>query len=533
MRRKLFLSMVLLLTVWTLSAQDYEAPEVKISSERANIAGKVYYVHKVEPKQTIFSICKAYGVTQEALLEANPSLADGLKAGSSILVPETAGDLPDADREEVSVASSEKEQKKWYEKLLGLFSGSELISISWNKEKEAPAEPEPTVHDFLKEQNPDQTPVQTPVQVSVPAPSMIEKEVEEPAVLRIFDRTRPLRISLLLPFNASNDPSSNYFDFYCGVLSALRELKEDGYCVELSVFDTKASNPLNDSSLKESDLIIGPVHASDIGSYAEFAKENEIPMVSPMDSRSTTFIPENPYFFLAPATDSIQLCNLVKSLEVSSHDNVYVFYNSTMKEKSLVNRITSSLDSAGIPYRHEAYNILKGRELGERLGHQWSEKGSYKIIVASSDAAFAPDVVRNLKQITRNNVPLEIYCLNELRSFESSIDYDTFYLTNAHFSAPYWVDYSDERTHDFLLKYRALFNTEPTAFSFQGYDLMKYCVSTMYDETLDISEATSLPYMHGLQGSFRFERPDKNSGWQNTATRNIIYSPDFTVTSAR
>lgn len=521
MRRKLFLSMVLLLTVWTLSAQDYEAPEVKISSERANIAGKVYYVHKVEPKQTIFSICKAYGITQEALLEANPSMADGLKAGSSILVPEAVREnVPDAVQEKVSDDNPEKGQTKWYEKLLGLFNKSK------KNEEEEPAQ-------LIVTAAPISPIVSVNDQDSLQLQDQVSEEIRESVTFRIFDRTRPLRISLLLPFNASNDPSSNYFDFYCGVLSALRELKEDGYCVELSVFDTKASNPLNDSSLKESDLIIGPVHASDIGSYAEFAKENEIPMVSPMDSRSATFIPENPYFFLAPATDSIQLCNLVKSLNVSFDDNVYVFYNSTLNEKSLVDRITASLDSAGIPYRHEAYDILMGRELGEMLGHQWSEKGSYKIIVASSDAAFAPDVVRNLKQITRNNVPLKIYCLNELRSFESSIDYDTFFLTNAHFSAPYWVDYSDQQTHDFLLKYRALFNAEPTAFSFQGYDLMKYCVSAMYDGATDFTQTTSLPYMRGLQGNFRFERSDKNSGWQNTATRDIIYSPDFTVTLTR
>lgn len=539
MRGKLFLAVTLLLTAWIVSAQEYSAPEVKISSEKVNIAGEIFLMHKVEPKQTLFSICKAYGITQEALLEANPSLADGLKAGSSILVPEAArvavqetvpDAVPDAVQEAVpeetresarelnqeavqeTAPATEKKEAKWYEKFFGLFK-------SKNREEQA-EETVPTV---------TVVPV-TSILTDSEADTLQQGSRDEERRLVNFDRRNPLKVSLLLPFNASTEPSANYLDFYCGALSALRELKEEGYCVELTVFDTKSSTPLDDGSLEESDVIIGPVHASDISAYAEFARKNRIPIVSPMDSRSALFVKDNPYFFLAPATDSIQLENLVKSLDASSDDNVYVFHNSTLEDDPLVNKVASALNSAGVAFRYEAYNILGGRELGEKLGHQWSENGSYKIVVASVDEAFAPDVVRNLKQITRNNISLKIFCLNELRGFESSIDYDTFYLTNAHFSAPYWIDYADRQTQDFLLKYRALFNTEPTAFSFQGHDLLKYWVKVMYEGVTDLENATSLPFIQGLQVNIKFERPDTESGWQNTATRDIIYSPDFSVT---
>ena len=86
MKRLLFL--LFLLTVSpALFAQGYESPEVVVSVEKANIAGKTFYVHKVLPKQTVYSICKAYGVTEKELLDANPDLKDGLKAGSILFVP--------------------------------------------------------------------------------------------------------------------------------------------------------------------------------------------------------------------------------------------------------------------------------------------------------------------------------------------------------------------------------------------------------------------------------------------------------------
>ena len=87
MKRLSLLLFFLLAASLTLPAQGYDVPEVVISTEKANIAGKVYFLHKVLPKQTVFSICKAYGVTQEELTQANPDLKDGLKAGAILFVP--------------------------------------------------------------------------------------------------------------------------------------------------------------------------------------------------------------------------------------------------------------------------------------------------------------------------------------------------------------------------------------------------------------------------------------------------------------
>ena len=76
MKRLLFLLLLLSAPI-VLQAQGYTAPDVVISNEKANIGGKVYYIHKVLPKQTLFSICKAYGVKNEDLLAANPDLKNG------------------------------------------------------------------------------------------------------------------------------------------------------------------------------------------------------------------------------------------------------------------------------------------------------------------------------------------------------------------------------------------------------------------------------------------------------------------------
>lgn len=48
---------------------------------------KKFVTHKVEPGQTLYSICKLYKVSQADLKKINPELRDGLKAGQEILIP--------------------------------------------------------------------------------------------------------------------------------------------------------------------------------------------------------------------------------------------------------------------------------------------------------------------------------------------------------------------------------------------------------------------------------------------------------------
>lgn len=51
------------------------------------IDGKKYYYYTVQPKETVYSLCKRFDITSGQLIEANPSVTDGLKAGQELLFP--------------------------------------------------------------------------------------------------------------------------------------------------------------------------------------------------------------------------------------------------------------------------------------------------------------------------------------------------------------------------------------------------------------------------------------------------------------
>lgn len=65
-----------------------QAPaSVEVSQTIVYIDGAKYRVHAVQAGQTLYGLSKAYGVSEQALIEHNPELAQGLKVGQMIRVP--------------------------------------------------------------------------------------------------------------------------------------------------------------------------------------------------------------------------------------------------------------------------------------------------------------------------------------------------------------------------------------------------------------------------------------------------------------
>ena len=142
----------------------------------------------------------------------------------------------------------------------------------------------------------------------------------------------------------------------------------------------------------------------------------------------------------------------------------------------------------------------------------------YFVLIPSNSEAFVNDVVRNLNLLYTN--PLEenrrsvvLFGTPRWRNFEN-IEVDYFHKMNLHLSIPYYVDYNRKHVKDFLMKYRALFNGEPTPYAFQGYDITM--MSCGYEETT-------------LQSKYKFKKDNAGDGMRNTGTTNIVYNKDYTI----
>ena len=78
--RNISILLILILFQFTIAAQEFNYPIKKNN-------GSEFYIYTVEIQEGLYSISKKFGVKQTEIVELNPEVNDGLKAGQVIIIP--------------------------------------------------------------------------------------------------------------------------------------------------------------------------------------------------------------------------------------------------------------------------------------------------------------------------------------------------------------------------------------------------------------------------------------------------------------
>ncbi len=187
-------------------------------------------MHKVKRKETIFSISREYGLTENELITANPEIKKGLKKGAWLCIPyPSSQQVPDEDSPFVVDVQQTPP------------SNNELFNL--NKE---------TLHSISN------------IKAAIILPFMLDGGRKQEALRMV--------------------------EFYEGFLMAVDSLKRRGANIELHVFDSKGDAAtikqiIAKKELKEMDIIFGPLHQQNVKPLADFSKEHNIRLVIPFTSK--------------------------------------------------------------------------------------------------------------------------------------------------------------------------------------------------------------------------------------------------------
>lgn len=526
-------------------AQEYETTPVTVSKEKLKIGDQICYSHIVLEKQTLFSICKAYNVTLEDIYRFNPSVKEkGLQKNSILMIPL----IEEVKQEQEQPKEQSKEQAaprkthivKWFEDIdliaekYGVLV-EDIIKINGLKgrkltrrQKLIIPSPGEIIEALAMEVPADSTVVADSLQI--PDSSKDSRNLFED----IFFPKKEAAVSLLLPLKADGSSgSTGNMDFYCGVLLAVYDMAEKGTGTDLSVYDVAEGRmPVTKERLEESDVVIGPVSPADIKRAFEIAPEAKA-IVSPLDQRAGHLTGTYSGMIQAPTPLRLQYNDLIDWIkeDMEENDRMLVISEKGAQQTETILEMKAAADSSGIEYKALAYSILEGRNVTGSLEYLMTESGTNRVYITSDSEAFVNDVVRNLNLMIHKKYDVVLYAPSRIRNYET-IEVENLHNTSLHISTGYYIDYDDPRVQDFLLKYRALYNCEPTQFSFQGYDLASYFIglSTKYGnrwyDRLDRSDSSM------LQSTFRF-RKDGEGGYINTGVRRIIYGDEWSVVKVK
>lgn len=338
---------------------------------------------------------------------------------------------------------------------------------------------------------------------------------------------RPV-ISVLLPFSDTIS-GSEFIEFYQGALLAAEEMKERGMPLVLQVFDwyrQPVDVLLSGETLGNSDLIIGPVYANDIGSTISYFRNSDVKIVSPLDGNAEIWVSSYPHLFQVQPSLEAQQESLLKYLDPHSAS---VWIISEEGEQHVAPGLRSILDNNLVIYRHFSYDVLQGREVTEVLREVLGANERNQIIIASQNEAFVSDAVRNLHLLhAYDSIPIELFGLSRWRTFET-LDLTALHQLKVILPLSVYADYSAKKVQAFIRNFRLIYDGEPSQYAFQGYDVMLYFLNAMFLYGPDFEYCLDNLQIPLLQNHFSFYRRSPESGYSNTGIRMIRYLPDFTV----
>lgn len=199
-------------------------------------------MHKIKRKETVYSISRMYGITEDELIAANPEIKDKkLKRGKFLCIP------------------------------------------------------------YAKEKSDAQTPVAPTQQAeaSMTDAQLFDKNKKESKKFSV------IKAAIVLPFNSdgtgTHDEQVRMVEYYEGFLMAVDSLKQRGVSLDLYTYDSgktlaSLNQILNKPEMKNMDIIFGPAHADQIKPMADFAEKNNIRLVIPFTSKGEEVF-KNPFVY--------------------------------------------------------------------------------------------------------------------------------------------------------------------------------------------------------------------------------------------
>ena len=585
----------LFLLLWSCGQVLGQGTAVTKSNDIVVIRGKSYYLHTVQPGQTLYSICKAYGANIDEVKSLNDKKDNALSLYEVLKVPYTDPFVQQDDKfyyhkvlkgeTFYSIARLYKIKPKRLLKFNEGYAqnqplavgavvklplaeidlsvlGEEEIEASVGKKQEIrPVRPvrnesvkkveEASVTDILQDalmQKNEKTEQEPEKETTTVIGATDKMEIPDYISEVVMPVDPFVKVALLLPFSAKDYPvfvdtlvekmpvqisarSEQFISFYEGVLLAVDSLKNQGYKVNLKVFDTERSAEKMYTMVDEidrfhPDLIIGPVYGSVYKALMDDLTNKNIPVIYPLSSRSEEF---------GVYPDFIQVNPSMKALTVAMSE----WLREEAEEANLV-----CLNLTGNEVSHsDLEDIRLFKEYMHRIGsmnfYDWNTSAvpldglrlqllpdrENIIILPTTKEAEVSKILPVLSALT-DGYRITVVGFPEWQAF-TSVDHETYFKLNTKIFTYSYVDNTTEPAKRFALKYRKYFYTEPNNLAYKAFDMSLYFIelaAKYRDRTLDALEFYP---RNGDFSRFYFQKMEGQAGKENQGFYIVNFGSDY------
>lgn len=464
---------VIIIPVQSASKTEKETPKATAKEETTVKMNDWKDMHKVERKETIFSISREYGITEEELIAANPELKNGkLKRGTFLFIP--------------------------YGK---------------NEQKTQQTESKPTVQELTNEEI-----------FSRFEDSKKEIKTIKAAVLLPF----------MAGTSTNMDEQIRMVEYYEGFLMAVDSLKKEGVSVDLYTYDTKGreatlNNILARKEMKNMDIIFGPARSQDIDVLATFADKNNIRLVIPFAPKVDQVF-KNPHIYQVNTPQSYLYSEVYEHFNRKFSGCNVIFLNASNGDREkdeFIKGMKTGLKENGISYRDFTMtdNFYDITTVMDTLKNN--------IFIPTSGKSTA--LVKILPQLTqirreRPDYSMNLFGYPEWQTYTN--DYlASFYEIDTYFYSSFYTNNLFPAAVNFTHAYRRWYSKDMAniypKYGMLGYDTGYFFLKGLSKYGNKMEENLGSIHVTPIQTGFKFERVNNWGGFINRKVFFVHFSKDY------
>ena len=567
------------------------AQEIKIekSTEKIVYQGKSYYLHTVKAKETLFSICKAYGVSVDEVKILNDKSDNALSIGDVLRIPVVEPFKSIDDKfyyhrmkpKETLYSLSRKFNIKMkrilkdnpeYDVSRPIAEGAvvklalrqidrNVLEAELRWEKRQAKEVQQARREEMEKYEKSHSNTFPPARDSLEG--MVQQVVGDTVFVipEVAREQRHVKVALMLPLyvkenklplseeeipvdtlgvNIRNEHwrlssrTEPFLQFYQGVLMAVDSLKRLGYTIDLYVYDTErdpntVQRLVGELNLLSPDLIIGPVYANTYKAVAEQLGNRTIPMIFPLSSRGGDLV-RFPNF--------VQLNTSTVSLVEEMAD--WIVANGT--QAHLINIIPDGGGRTGGESRLTdlVRTRLQANGMEDMTNCQWRPQmhldslrkvmrlGVENIILFPTINEAAASRTLPVLSALADQFRITVIGFPDWLKF-TSIDEEVLFKLNVKMMANSYVDYQGDVAKEFSAKHRDYFYSEPNNVVNRAFDIVM-CFIPLVDmergNTLNVLREKDIS---GAFTRFRFHPVSGFGGLENRGLYLINYGRNFEI----
>lgn len=449
-----------------------------------NINGETYHYYVVKQKETVYSLCKRFGISKDEMVKYNPAVADGLKTGMTLYFPAENNVGSEVDIEVETMATP---------------AVSTQVA-------------QPTV------------PTITPQTVNDVQPATISTSNDK------------LSIVVMLPFMLNErKPSQNalkYTEFYKGILLAANEQKSNGQPITIYAYDTadsldRVKNILTYPELKSADIIIAPSDNRQYVVITEFAKEHGNYVLNAFSANDKTYT-RNSQILHANIPRDMMYAKAFEYLCNTYNDYTFVFLISEGGKNDkgeFAIELQATLGKHNIKYSE----ILYAGELENKHLTKLKKGGKYLFIpLTSSGSEFrkiAPQIIA-MQESASNKNDIRLFGFPEWGTFKGE-NLNNLHRINATIYSRFFNDNNAPSSRAISEAFNQWFGIQMIeSYPIQG--ILGYDLGTLLIKSLRNNSTFGKQY-DGVQSAFEFISASETGGYVNNSLYIINYNADGSI----